>query len=561
MSKNRPSGQGRVVRTRRSPDHSAVALAGIDRRLLDVLCTHRVVTQSQLQRLFPTVPERTLRYRTRRLHDLRLAGRSRPYRDHGSAPHHHWPTRRADCLMRGEPTPRGGERKQPNPVFLAHAAALTELYVAVATSARAIGVKGMGYRREGEARETFKDGMRERALAPDALLGLLDEHDRELWAFVEIDLGTMSHTRLRAKAELYAAYAASDAWREHHAFLPALLFLTTTDARARKFLNALTRALSYGPHQRGRRAFVAGASGIVWTPDHLLTEPCLSDLDGNTGRTLSDVLNTARAPYERALAREREQREAEEQQRCVLREDPKAMRKHLDEYAYPLRSYAQELGPLSQRTVELLTASTAQPSPDERQALRAIARDLDQALLEPCESDIPSPGDTVRSEIALLAEHYRTEQTKTIKALDARHGEGPSLRRAWAVLRDGGLLDPTALSGLPSNAEHDAAGRSEQHERCAAYFEWREQAARQLARKAGPLGRLTHRPEDFYSQLDREQLRVCTSCGETIYPSTQQGGGGYRTAPQRDCHYCRGPHGTLPYDSTSTASKESEAQR
>ena len=205
MSENRTSARGRVVRTRRSPNNSAAALAEIDRRLLDVLCTHRVVTQSQLQRLFPAVPERTLRYRTRRLHDLGLAGRSRPYRDQGSAPNHHWPTRRADCLMRGEPTPRGGERKQPNPVFLTHAAALTELYVAVATNARAIGVKGMGYQREGEARETFKDGMRERALAPDALLGLLDEHDRELWAFVEIDLGTMSHTRLRAKAELYAA--------------------------------------------------------------------------------------------------------------------------------------------------------------------------------------------------------------------------------------------------------------------------------------------------------------------------------------------------------------------
>jgi Replication-relaxation len=283
MTENRSSGRSRVIRARRSPSPSAAgALAEIDQRLLGVLCAHRVVRQDQLGRLFPEIPERTLRYRTRRLHDLGLAGRSRPYREQGSAPNYHWPTRRADCLMRGEPVPRGGERKRPNPIFLAHAAALTELYVAVITNTRAAGFKRLGYQREGEARETFKDGTRERALAPDATLGLLDDQDRELWAFIEIDLGTMSHTRLRAKAELYAAYAASDAWRSRHKFVPALLFLTTTDIRARRFLNALARVLSYGPSLHKRRAFVAGAAGIVWTPRRLLTEPCLADLDGNT---------------------------------------------------------------------------------------------------------------------------------------------------------------------------------------------------------------------------------------------------------------------------------------
>jgi len=265
MSSYRSSGRDRVVRTRRSPSPSgaASALADIDRRLLGVLCAHRVVRQDQFGRLFPEIPERTLRYRTRRLHDLGLAGRTRPYREHGSAPNHHWPTRHADCLMRGEPAPRGGERQEPNPVFLAHATALTEFYVAVYTKARSLGFKGLRYDRESNAREPFKDGMRERALAPHATLGLLDEQDRGLLAFVEIDLGTMSHTRLRAKAELYAA---SGAWRERHPFLPALLFLTTTDIRAGKFLKALARALSYGPPPHKRRAFIAGAAGVAWTP-------------------------------------------------------------------------------------------------------------------------------------------------------------------------------------------------------------------------------------------------------------------------------------------------------
>jgi len=556
MIENRSSGRGRVVRTRRSPSPSAAGvLAEIDQRLLGVLCTHRVVRQDQLERLFPDVPERTLRYRTRRLHDLGLAGRSRPYREQGSAPNHHWPTRRADCLMRGEPVPRGGERKHPNPVFLAHAAALTELYVTVITNARTAGFKRLGYQREGEARETFKDGMRERALAPDATLGLLDKQDRELWAFIEIDLGTMSHTRLRGKAALYAAYAASDAWRERHKFVPALLFLTTTDIRARRFLNALAGALSYGPPQHKRRAFVAGAAGIVWAPHRLLTEPCLADLDGNTGQTLLDVLHAAHAPYEQALAYRRERREAEEEKRRHLREEPVAMREHLRHNEHALGSYFQALGEPGVHGIELLLASNTAPLPNERGVLRAIARDLGEALAEPGRQAADPPGAEVIGEIALLIEDYRATQTKQAGALAASHGEGPSLHRAWDLLRQGGLLDPTALDRLPQDAEHDATGRREQHKQRDVYLNWREQAARQLARKAGPLGRLTHRPEDFYPQLDREHLKVCRGCEETIYPRARKAG----SPPPYSCHYCREPHGTKPYDPTLTASTESEA--
>src|ERR1700677_2824861 len=152
MTADASGGRGRVVRPRRRSAPSVAPLAELDRRVLGVLCTHRFVTQAQLSRLFPVIPERTLRYRTRRLHELGLAGRSRPYREQGSAPNHHWPTRRADCLMRGEPVPRGGERHTPNPIFLEHAAALTELFVDIYTTGRPTGFEGFGYQREGEAR-------------------------------------------------------------------------------------------------------------------------------------------------------------------------------------------------------------------------------------------------------------------------------------------------------------------------------------------------------------------------------------------------------------------------
>jgi Replication-relaxation len=538
----------------------ASALTDIDRQLLDVLCAHRVVRQDQLARLFPEIPERTLRYRTRRLHHLGLAGRSRPYRERGSAPNHHWPTRRADCLMRGEAVPRGGERREPNPVFLAHATALTELYVAVVTNARKTGFTGLRYERESEAREPFKDGMRERALAPDATLGLLDERDRKLWAFVEIDLGTMSHTRLRAKAALYAAYIESEAWRKRHAYLPALLFLTTTDVRARRFLSALARALSYGPPLHKRRAFIAGAAGIAWSPHRLMTDPCLADLDGHAGLGLLDILHTAHVPHERSLARERKEREAEEAKRQKLLDDPEKMRNCLRDHKRPLAPYFNVLEDPGAQAIELLLASSAAPLPQESEVLRAIARNLADALPELRPPPDTPPSTAVNEEVALLAKDYTETQAQQIRALAAHHGEGPSLQRAWNQLRRGELLSPRDLDQLPQNAERDAAGRRKQHERQAVYLEWREQAARQLARKAGPLGRLTHRSEDFYPKLDREHLKVCGRCEEIVYPTAREDQHtrlGQRYSP---CHYCGDSYQLRDY-TTTTASTESEAHQ
>jgi hypothetical protein len=402
--------------------------------------------------------------------------------------------------------------------------------------------------------------MRERALAPDATLGLLDEQDRRLSAFVEIDLGTMSHTRLRAKAALYAAYIESEAWRERHAYPPALLFLTTTDVRARRFLGALARALSYGPSLHKRRAFIAGAAGIAWTPHQLMTDTCLADLDGNTGLTVLDILYAAHAPHERALARERKEREAEEAKRQALLDDPERMRDWLRDHNRPLAPYFDALEDPGAQAIELLLASNTTPLPQESEVLRAIARDLADALPELRPPPDNSPGTVVAEGVALLARDYTDTQAQQIRALAAKHGEGPSLQRAWNQLRRGELLSPRNLDQLPQNAERDAAGRRDQHERHAVYLEWREQTARALARKAGPLGRLTHHSEDFYPQLDRKHLTVCGACGETIYPGSRKPGGHLYNAPIT-CHYCTEPHDTQPYDPDKHASKESEAHQ
>jgi hypothetical protein len=54
----------------------------------------------------------------------------------------------------GEPPPRGGERREPNPLFLAHAAGLSELYVVLKTGVPE-NIELAGFEREAEARETF----------------------------------------------------------------------------------------------------------------------------------------------------------------------------------------------------------------------------------------------------------------------------------------------------------------------------------------------------------------------------------------------------------------------
>ncbi len=218
-------------------------LSDLDLRILSLLHRHRVLTQNQLAAINPETPARTLRYRYTRLARHGLAGRSRPYRERGSAPYHLWPTRKGEAIACGAPPPpRGGERREPNPLFLAHAAGLSEVYVALARGLPD-GAELIRFEREGAAREPFLtwSGREERAIAPDAYLEIADPEGTKLCAFLELDMGSMSHRRLKQKAAGYAEYAKANAWRERHRFCPALLFLTTTEKRARSFLAAMSR--------------------------------------------------------------------------------------------------------------------------------------------------------------------------------------------------------------------------------------------------------------------------------------------------------------------------------
>lgn len=487
-----------------------------------------------------------------RLTRVGLLGRSRPYRERGSAPFHYWPTRVADAFARGEPVPHGGERPEPNPQFLAHAAGLSDLYVLLAVQAPTVGLRLRGFQREGDAREPFRADGRERALAPDALIDLEDEQGRRLLAFVELDLGTMSHARLKTKAAGYAAYAAGATWTQRHPFCPCLLFLTTTEARALNFLKALQGLLERADRGWGQRGhvswFAAGACAMARQPERALAEACWDDLSlAGGGLTLADCLNAARAPYDAARARKEAERQATEAERARLRSRPDARRAYLQEKRlYPRGEHLDQFGEPAATALQLLLHTSEPMSEVERAAFTALTRQLAD---DPLEAEFaPAPVQPTRTDmeaVGCLVDAYRTAQRARVAELARRSGEGPKLRRLRAELAAGELIDPYGWDALEENAQHDHQARREQERLRISYLERRDREARRRKHEAALTARLVHGRAAVLALVDRDRLRLCPRCDEIVYPpEPERDGFGYTIQqsyqePPR-CHFCGG---------------------
>ena len=540
---------GRGHAGRLSRRDALATVTDLDRRLLTLLAEQRVLTQTQLERLLADTPARTLRYRTERLTKLGLVGRSRPYRDKGSAPFHYWPTRASDAFVRGEPVPGGGERAEPNPQFLHHAERLSELYVLLAVQAPTVGLHLHEFKREGEARELFRADGRERALAPDALIHLHDETGRGLLAFVELDLGTMSHARLKTKAAGYAAYAAQASWTESHPYCPCLLFLTTTEARAIAFLKILADLLDR--HERGnyynRRSgffdwFEAAACAHARRPERALAESCWDDLALAGGLTLVDCLSKARAAYDARRIQEEAEERSRDAERERLRGDPEALRAHLVEKRLRLDRQLEQFGAAGAAALELLLASTEPMNELEREALAAIVRRLDDDILEPKPArSSPSATWSEKETVELLVESYRRRQRARVEGLARRHGVGPLLRSVRTDIERGELLSSHTWNALDGYAQHDEKARRDQEALRNAYLVSRDQEARERKQQLGLATRLTHGPAALYPVIDRERLRVCQYCDEIAYPDAQASRHQYGRSvrqPAGRCHFC-----------------------
>jgi hypothetical protein len=523
-----------------------------------------VLTQTQLERLLADTPARTLRYRTERLTRQGLVGRSRPYRDKGSAPFHYWPTRASDAFVRGEPVPRGGERAEPNPQFLHHAERLSELYVLLCVQAPTVGLHLHAFKREGDAREVFRADGHERALAPDALIHLHDDNGRGLLAFVELDMGTMSHARLKTKAAGYAVYAAQAAWTESHPFCPCLLFLTTSETRAVAFLKLLNGLLDkhrrysssyYGDWGPGGTLawFAAAACAHAREPERALAETCWDDLAlAGGGLTLGDCLNKARAAHDAHRAKEEAEQCARDEQRERLRTKPEARRAYLQEKHLRLPGdHLAQFGEAGETALHLLLSSTEPMSEIECDAFAALTRQLDDDPLnaEPVPEPVP-PTWTDTEAVAALVEVYRRHQRARVEELARHSGEGPALRRDREHLSGGGLLASYSCDSLKERARRDQEARAEREWLRLVYLDRREREARRRKHEAGLATRLAHGRSAVYAIVDRDLLRICERCDEIVYPPEPERRGTViyqQPAQSSRCHFCRGSE-LAPWD-------------
>jgi hypothetical protein len=518
---------------RRTPrDRTVPPLSDLDMRILGLLSRHRVLTQNQLAQIVAETPIRTLRYRCARLVDHRLVGRSRPYRERGSAPHHFWPTRRGEAIVTGGPPPRGGERREPNPLFLAHAAALSDLYVALLAGLPA-GVELARFEREGEAREPFTGPARKaRAVAPDAYVEIADIDGNTLSALVELDMGTMSHRRLKTKAAGYAEYARANAWRERHPFCPALLFVTTTEKRARSFLNSLLKEL-------GREAvLLTSACDLARRLTRIPTQPrwLLSADEGKSAVDLLTALREARRPYDEEVARREAWRREQEAETERLRSDPEALRDHLRSRPGHDRGL-DRLGQPSAEALRITLGANGPLADAERGALLVLGALLADPLeisfgdREPAAAEHCAFGD--------LIDFHRADQLRQVEDLIGRLGAGPALRQARGRLEAGDLLYASDASALALRAQGDRRSRVEQERLHSDYLTWREAETRRLAKGQGLTARLRRGPDDFLEEVDRRSLRVCRDCGEIAYPDPERVryGRGRSDVASR-CHFC-----------------------
>jgi len=529
MAGSSSSGVSRPARARSSA--RTPALSDLDRRILDFLSFLRVLTQTQLASLMsPEIQPRTLRYRTARLAKLGLLGRTRPYRERGSAPHHLWPTRKGEAIAEGEPSPRGGERREPNPLFLAHAAAISELYVTLKTGLPD-GLRLAGFEREAEARETFRgyDG-KEYAVAPDACIQIAEADGRILLGLVELDLGTMSARQLKAKVEGYGEYAKLEGWRQRSEYCPPLLFITTSEKRARSFLAICRRAVD-------QQRMLVAATGLARDIDRSLVAPEWFAGEDESGDLLA-VLSGARRPYDEACRREEAERREEDADRKRLRSDPVALREYLRRWRH--RDWGVgRLGPLVARALEITLEREEELAEPERQALLALgAMFADPLHLRLAEGE---PSAERQPVLDGFAEHWRTRQLEEIGELAQRFGEGPALRKARGRLRAGELLAAADVSWLRREAADDERSRSEQERLHSDYLVSREERARCRWKSQRLVARLRNGPEDFLEAIDREALRFCRSCEEIAYPDPE------RARYERErygiafrCHFCDG---------------------
>ncbi len=282
-------------------------LGALDHDILGLLQLHRVLTTPQLISLTHR-PERTIDYRLTRLRQRSLVDRTRPFAASGSAPFYWWLTRAGARLVEGT-SPAPG-KSTPNPLFLRHTAAIAGLYVAICDEGPAVGLSLSEWRRDEAAWEEWSSYHGQGRIRPDAYAEIhlqVDGTDGTAGAFIEVDFATMDQARLRAKVARHRRYCQETVWWDRHPCCPALLLVTTSEARVNRFLAGVEkdrpRPSPYSSDNPAHYDELVAACAAVASPEEAVAASVWRAAVGDAPVTLVALLSPEVRQYRRVVSR------------------------------------------------------------------------------------------------------------------------------------------------------------------------------------------------------------------------------------------------------------------
>jgi Replication-relaxation len=478
------------------------------------------------------IPERTVRYRLTQLKTNGYTRAVRPSADKGSAPDHWCPTRRADSWAKGERAPQGGDHRAPSTTFVEHSAAITGLYVVFKVG---VGreLELVEWFRETAAAEEFEWRSRRRKIVPDAFVVIIED-GRDYRAFVEIDLGSMSMTRLSQKLSGYAVYYAAQAWMITHPFPPVLLVLTTSESRADAIVRRFEQRWSQAEHHLYSPGLlvprvsvpVMGVCAVARSVEEAVTEPVWLSMGGADGFHLTDLL---RPGWERWAEQQQEIHEQErerEEWRASLASDPERCREEirLSGFSRAYKELCDAFEGNSRAALELLLERRHRMDATEKAAFAFFSRRLvwteQGAITAPDQTASPSDGE--RSLAENVAATYLDRQMRYVAHLFRQGPDSPAVWDAIEHLDHGSLLRLDEIDGLPAHIAHDRDSLAERKQRRRAYLAWRLQQVEGERNTKRSLSRLTFDRANCAYELDLDHLTLCKSCRQIAIPTRHE---------------------------------------
>jgi hypothetical protein len=415
------------------------------------------------------------------------------------------------------------------------------LYVALREVGPNVGLTLSKWRRDEEAWEDWSTYPGPGRLRPDAYTEVhldVDGTEGPAGAFIEVDFATMDQARLRAKVARHRRYCTETIWWDRHPCCPALLLVTTSEARVNHFLAAVERDRPrpslYEHENPAHYDELVAACAAVTSPEEAVIGPVWRAAVADTPVTLAQLLDPELRQYRRVVARVDAARQADAD---------RYRRARVHDLAQEVEAVADALGDL-----EAAAAVHSLLGPR-----RGFAGREEWAVGHPALADATlawwaatkagdtwgAPRDLQAAWRTLAREYWLAQDDVLLGDNEAVRLADPRLSEPAATLAAGGLVEERDL--WPSQV---IDGRVAFEAALTEHEERRERAvAAQL--HALPLHRrLRTDRTDLDAAYDAEHLYVCTSCA---LPRNDDDPGGRGLHAAR-CACCGQPLVPLAYD-------------